>query len=531
MRNLSKTKPKEVSMLRTVLCCMLVVAAAAMGWETMSSVDYPAEVQAGSAITYGDGKIWGIFPDPSDSNWTHFEYYDPDSALWFYPGINYDLDFLGDPAITFDWRFGGEVLVVGNDDGDPDFPTLFSYSLTESDWESEEIEDFSLGAGTSIAFRPASGYYGTYVAGWMYCLAGGGSEFWCYSVPGPGDQKINGICPGETSLVADQTPLFLWTSGSNQNRLQVSTSSIFLDTLIDEVLSIPEYQVAADLENGVYYWRSGVYIGGTWSWSSTHSFTLEGGWTQLADIPVDVSYGASLAYEQDFYSSAERMVALAGDDYQFLSKYDINANTWDNSTTTPKPQGVGSAIVTHEAASSTPPDWPGPWAVFGEGYDSVYYHTDDKPGWPHYFDLPQSLGAGASLAYSIESGTHYLYLIVGQDEYGDPRNDFYRQELPSYGRSGGQALSTRLTSMTARSLSGSEGITVEYQLSTSGRVIASVFDAIGRQVSMLDAGLQQPGTHRLGWTRDNEGHRLNAGTYFVLLDMGTGQAGSKAVVR
>jgi len=341
------------------------VAAAAMGWETMSSVEYPAEVQAGSAITYGDGKIWGIFPDPSDSNWTHFEYYDPDSALWFYPGITYDLDFLGDPAITFDWRFGGEVLVVGNVDGDPYSPTLFSYSLTESDWDYEDIDDFYLGAGASVAFRPASGYYGTYVAGWMYCLAGGSKEFWCYSIPGPGDQKINGICPGETSLVADQTPLFLWTSGSNQNRLQVSTDQSFLDTLIDEVLSIPEYQVAADLENGVYYWRSGVYFGGTWSWSSTHSFTLEGGWTRLADIPDSVFSGGSLAYEHDFYSDEECLLALRGDGYQFLSVYHVDDNTWNNTIATPKAQGVGSANVTHEAASSTPPSKGGPGAVIG----------------------------------------------------------------------------------------------------------------------------------------------------------------------
>jgi hypothetical protein len=521
-------------MLRATICWVLVAATAAMAWETMAPVDYPAQVQAGSAITYGDGKIWGIFPDPSQANWTHFEYYDPDyqgGAQWVYPGINYDLDFLGDPAITFDWRFGGEVLVVGNDDGDPDFPTLFSYSLTQSDWDDEEIEDFSLGAGASVAFRPASGYYGTYVAGWMYCLAGGGREFWRYSIPGPGDQKVNGICPGETSLVADQTPLFLWTSGSNQNRLQLSTEPSFLAPLIDEVLSIPEYQMTAELNNGKYYWRSGVCFGGTWSWSSLHSFTLEGGWTQLADIPVDVSYGGSLAYEKDFYSGQECLLALSGDNYQYLNVYYVVGDSWHDDITTPKPHGVGSAIVTHEAASSTPPDLEGPWAMFGEGCDSVYCHANDKTGWPHYFDLPQSLGAGASLAYSIESGSPYLYLIVGQDEYGDPRNDFYRQELPTYGRSGGQAHSTRSTSLTARPLSASEGITVEYQLSISGRVIASVFDAIGRQISMVDAGSQQPGTHRLGWTHDSEGRRLSAGTYFVLLDMGSEKATLKAVVK
>jgi hypothetical protein len=42
---------------------------------------------------------------------------------------------------------------------------------------------------------------------------------------------------------------------------------------------------------------------------------------------------------------------------------------------------------------------------------------------------------------------------------------------------------------------------------------------------------QQPGTHRLGWTHDNEGRRLSAGTYFVLLEAGTEQARLKVVVR
>jgi len=518
-------------MLRTVLCCMLIVAAAAMGWETMASVDYPAEVQTGSAITYGDGKIWGIFPDPSDSNWTHFEYYDPDyqgGAQWVYPGINYDLDFLGDPAIAFQWRFGGEVLVVGNDDGDPDFPTLFSYSLTQSDWDYEEIEDFSLGAGASIAFRPASAYYGTYVAGWMYCLAGGGSEFWCYSIPGPGDVTVDGICPGETALIADQTPLFLWSSGSNQNRLQASTDPSFLDTLIDEVVSTPEYQVTAELPNGKYYWRSGVYIGGNWSWSSTHSFTLEGGWTQLRDIPMEVSYGASLAYESDFYSSEERLLALVGGDHWYYYTYSVAEDTWYEFTT-PTAQGVGSAIVTHEAADATPPYILGPWVMFG-GSDSLYYHDNGKPDWILRDAAPQTLGPGASMAYSVESDTPYLYLTVGEDGNG-PRNDFYRLELPALARSGGQGHSTRLTSLTARPLSGSGGISVEYQLSTSARVMASVFDAIGRQVSVLDAGSQQPGTHRLGWNRDNEGRRLSAGAYFVILDTGSEQARLKVVVR
>ena len=523
---------RKTYMLRAAICCLMLAATVAVAWETMASVDYPAEVQSGSAITYGDGKIWGIFPDPSDSLWTYFEYYDPNylgGPAWVYPGQMSDLFFLGDPAITFQWRFGGEVLVVGTEDGDPDWPMLYSYSLMESSWEEEEIEDFSLGAGASIAFRPAANYYGTYVAGWMYCMAGGGKEFWCYSIPGPGDMTVDGICPGETSLIADQTPLFIWgpAQGAQKYKLTISLNSgmsspVFVDSTNDTT-----YQVTDSLSNDVYYWQAASRQGAVWSAGAVHSFTLEGGWTQLSDLPVDVTYGASLAYEKDFYNNEECLIAFTAG-HQYLDVYSVSGNTWNSDITTPKGQCVGSAIVTHEAASSTPPPLEGPWAVFGEDCDSVYYHTYDKPGWPHYYSVPQSLGPGASLAYSIESGTPYLYLIVGEDEY-DPRNDFYRQELPTSG--GGQGRVSRLGAARAFAITGSGTVEVQYQLPATAHVHAALHDAVGRQVGMLDAGEQKPGAHMLSWEQDGQGRRLSAGVYFVLLDMGAEQATLKAVVR
>jgi len=56
-------------------------------------------------------------------------------------------------------------------------------------------------------------------------------------------------------------------------------------------------------------------------------------------------------------------------------------------------------------------------------------------------------------------------------------------------------------------------------------------DAAGRQVGVLDAGIQQSGTHRLIWSHSQEGRRLSAGAYFVLLDMGSGQVRLKSIVR
>ena len=78
---------------------------------------------------------------------------------------------------------------------------------------------------------------------------------------------------------------------------------------------------------------------------------------------------------------------------------------------------------------------------------------------------------------------------------------------------------------------GYNGIEVEYQLPAAARVRATLHDAVGRQASVLDIGVQEPGTHRLSWNQDGEGRRLASGAYFVLLDMGQEQARLKVVVR
>jgi hypothetical protein len=314
-------------------------------------------------------------------------------------------------------------------------------------------------------------------------------------------------------------------------KLTVSPNSNMSNPVLEDSTGVPSYEVTEELTNGVYYWQSASRQGATWTASAVHSFTLEGGWTQLEYTPVEVSYGASLAYEKDFYSNDERLLALVGNGSSYYYTYSVAEDTWYEFTT-PKAQGVGSAIVTHEAASSTPPDAPGPWAVFGENSDSLYNLTV-KFGWQRFGyagEFPQSLGPGASLAYSVESGVHYLYLIVGQDGNGDPRNDFYRQELPGF-EGGGQAVSTHPASAPARLITGPDRVTVEYQLSAPAEVKATVFDAVGRQMGVLFSGPQPAGIHQLCWVIKASDRRTSPGAYFVLLDTGTEQARLKAVVR
>jgi hypothetical protein len=62
-------------------------------------------------------------------------------------------------------------------------------------------------------------------------------------------------------------------------------------------------------------------------------------------------------------------------------------------------------------------------------------------------------------------------------------------------------------------------------------VRATLHDAVGRKVGVLDAGQQQAGAHRLSWKCDGRGLKLGPGAYFLLLDMGKEQARLKAVLR
>jgi len=124
----------------------------------------------------------------------------------------------------------------------------------------------------------------------------------------------------------------------------------------------------------------------------------------------------------------------------------------------------------------------------------------------------------------------YMYLIVGEDDEQSPRNNFYRIDLQKY-LEGEQGTASAAGKTQAHAVSRYDGIEVEYQLPATARVHAALHDAVGRHVGTLDVGEQKPGVHRLSWDRDREGRKLNAGAYFVLLDMGAEQARLKAIVR
>jgi hypothetical protein len=83
----------------------------------------------------------------------------------------------------------------------------------------------------------------------------------------------------------------------------------------------------------------------------------------------------------------------------------------------------------------------------------------------------------------------------------------------------------------AQVIASNHGVEVEYQLPAAARVRATLHDAVGRQVGVLDIGLRHPGAHRLSWDQDRGGRKLASGAYFVLLDMGSEKSTLKAVIR
>jgi len=524
-------------MVKKVVVCVMLAAVAALAWQGLPSVPAGADEEAGSLITWGKDSVWGLFPDALDGR-THAGYYKPGDESWQMVDDASDcaLQYTG---LTFQWQEDGVLFAIGNENGDP---YLFWYSLYDNSWHSDGLP-FSLGAGACVAYQPNVNYDGQMypVPGWLYCLPGGGTSYWRHSIPTslPGVPS-SGIYPANGATIADKTPLFRWGSAAtNLYRLQVSSDLAFSDTLIDALESQPAHNVVQGgaLSNGLYYWRSAALIDGVWSWSSVHSFVVNSGWQQLSGIPESVGAGAAIAYDADILGH-EAILALVGGNATGFYGYDIDCNEWDTLESAPVSVSLGTSLATHDATEATGYY---PWAAFGgsdTAADPYYFDPSQSPHWVDFYQasqdsycssrFPMRLGPGASMVYGTNRN---LYLIVGLDDGGSPRDDFYRLQPPGLLMDGSQT-STRCSDIgRAHVVSRYDDVQIEYQLPVSAHVRATLHDAVGRQVSVLDAGEQTTGTHRLGWTRDNEGRRLSAGTYFVFLNTGAEQARLKAVVR
>jgi hypothetical protein len=285
-----------------------------------------------------------------------------------------------------------------------------------------------------------------------------------------------------------------------------------------------EYQTTTALANNTYYWRTRD-MWGSGAWSTVHYFQLQAGWHQLTDIDEYVGDGAAMAYDNEVHQA---IIAFPGNEEIHFFDYDIVSPDWVERGQAPVDVIAGTSLVTSKAAGGSSPT---PWAAFGGFGTSDYlrYYRYDIGAWypwlvgPYF---PTTLRTGSSMAYGTYDS---LYLTVGVDGSGNPRSDFYGQKLP-WGDDGPQSAGVRTGRGPTRVITRGDGISVEYQLHSACHVRATLHDVTGRLISVLDAGEQPSGVHRLDLSSDPRGQRLAAGAYFVRLDMGTEQAKLKAVI-
>jgi len=526
------------------LLLLAALTAAAFGnWEELEPVPYGAE--AGAGIVFGADSIWGVFPVRAE-DMTGFAVFSSASEQWRQPP-NSTLEYLENTALSFQSQENGTVFLIGNKPGES--PELLGYDLARRSWrhESDVRPPFLLGPGASMTYVPNRDYRPLCaVPGWLYCLPGDPDsprQFWRYSIPTSlGPQAVEGIHPGEGAVIADMTPLFIWPSAPGQPgveeeyRLMVATETAFVSPLLNVQTSESLYQPDELLPNGTIYWRTAYRNAKQqWVWGDVHSFTLQGGWIRLSDIPTPIGAGAALAYEDDYFDmfvdGRHCLIALVGGDryqaWRYMRAYDI----WVGLMPTEVEQKPGSALATHVGIFGQG-HGKKPKAVFGSNLNAWCYNLFH--GWRVWEDahrLPELPGPGASLAYSLDN---YVYLVVGENEEGNPRDGFWRHYAPSDDE--GERLSSQgspagSTTGIARVMCSADRVGLEYHLAAAGRVRVSVHDALGRRKASLFSGIQPAGIHQVSWDLRGGGTKVVPGTYFVLLDVGQQQTRFKVVVR
>jgi hypothetical protein len=73
--------------------------------------------------------------------------------------------------------------------------------------------------------------------------------------------------------------------------------------------------------------------------------------------------------------------------------------------------------------------------------------------------------------------------------------------------------------------------TIAYTLPAMGRAQLAIYDVAGRRVALLTDGAQESGRHLTHWdARDEKGHSVPAGVYFVRLQTGSAVTTQKLVI-
>ncbi len=527
-------------MLKSAIISMMLLAATAMGWEPLTDVPHKADVDYGTQLIWGDTLLWGIFPTEGE-NTTFLGSFNPnvdpeEEEPWDtvrISGVPLDRD-----GIAFQWVERPVVWAMGKDAND--VSRLYRYDVRTGTTTPEILNYFTLDIGACIAYMPNEGYnpYSYPIPGWLFFLPGGGKTFWRHwiqadSMPDP--QVYGYEYPGDGVTIADPTPTFRWTpSESEQYRLQVSTNLNFTSNVIDTVVSTTECQSSVELDSGTHYWRVGTWIegsgGGYWDYASIGCRCIyrHFGWDSLPDLDVNARSGAKLAFCDAGAFGYEAIVAIYGFSEKCFSAYCVGGGYWTNLAGVSDTVQPGASLTTNAAVGGdyriyaafdddAEGECPHRHRVDEEDWDVI---NDDDPDSTYDTHFPDDLEPGSSMALGAND---MMYLTTGHAHkfYGVSVSRFpggQQARVVQGGRARAQVITVR------------DGVEVQYQLPAAAHVRASLHDALGRRVGTLDAGKQSAGMHRLVWSGNQEGRKLSAGAYFVLLDMGKETARLKAVV-
>lgn len=433
-------------MFRTILICaaFLSVTGYSQEWERLENV--PVPVQRWSCITYSYDEwgtrpydtVWGIFPAGVEDGKTYFLYYDCSNGHWYYPHdsvINADFKYT---ALTFQWLEGGVVFFIGMSlNGD----FLYWYPLRDGSWHLERIDAFTLGPRPGLAFQPNPNYNLEVepIPGWLYCLAGGGQQFWRYWISSSlAPVAVDGIYPPHGSLID---------------------------------------------------WGAAV-----------HTFQLRGGWERLRDVPRSVTDGAALVYTGGLFPGGTFYAFVGGGDTSWFT-YVVENNVWLQLTGSTPPQNIGTALASGSFPDVSYGSAYGIFGEHSSQY-LHHYSFGGWRQWgdliPEALGPGASIAAGRIYLRPIY---RYIYLISGEEPDGRPRSHFWRIAGPEFegdrgfssqSKSGQTMFHTRVNISTG-------SVVLEYFLGLPANVKAAVYDALGRQVKVLYAAAQSAGAHRLKW--------------------------------
>jgi hypothetical protein len=154
-------------MLKYTIVCVMLVAAAAMGWAPLDSVPNTSEVEHGAHLTWGNGLIWAMLPVYAEGSGNQrtdvltCNAFAGEDSMWDDSTITpMSSRRLLHAGLTFQWKEQPVLWGCGwhEDDGDT-WSKLYCYLVDSGYWgQQETITVFDLDDGASIAYYP-NGYY------------------------------------------------------------------------------------------------------------------------------------------------------------------------------------------------------------------------------------------------------------------------------------------------------------------------------------------------------------------------------------